>query len=73
MPVLFLVPKTVVFAHRKSIDNLTPPKRAKNQKSQIHECPNIDLGVTFGDNFGIDFHEILDLALISRNHRNAYI
>ena len=62
-----------LFADRKLIKNQTPQKPSQNLKSRTPDRPNLDFGLTFGVHFGIDFHEILDFLIISKNHRNAYI
>ena len=61
------------FADQKFIKNKTPQKTAQSLKSRTPDRPNIDLGVTFGVHFGIDFHKILDFVIIRENHPNAYI
>ena len=58
---------------QKSSKNRILQNIAKNLKSRTPERPNVDFGVTFGVNFCIDFHEILEFLIINENHRNAYI
>ena len=53
-----------LFAVRKLIKNQTPQKPSQNLKSRAPDRSNLDFVLTFGINFGMDFHEILDFFII---------
>ena len=53
-----------LFADRKLIKNQTPQKPSQNLKSRTPDRPKVDFVFTFGINFGMDFHEILDFFII---------
>ena len=50
-----------------------PKNMFQNLKNRTPDHPNVDFGITFGVNLGIDFHEILDFVIICVNHWNAFI
>ena len=47
-----------------SSKNQTPQKPSRNLKSRTPDRPKVDFVLTFGINFGMDFHEILDFFII---------
>ena len=53
-----------LFAVRKLIKNQTLQKPSQNLKSRTPDRPKVDFVLTFGINFGMDFHEILDFFII---------
>ena len=53
-----------LFAVRKLIKNQTLQKPSQNLKSRTPDRPKVDFVITFGINFGMDFHEILDFFII---------
>ena len=53
-----------LFAVRKLIKNQTLQKPSQNLKIRTPDRPKVDFVLTFGINFGKDFHEILDFFII---------